>query len=145
RTARPGLGDPPERLRLDLPPTEPHRHGGVRVPGRRLDEARALDPRTAAGRRVEPADREAAVPRGTDREVPPDEHLPEARRLDAYGSAASRLRAWPRPAAAFLRGLAPPSSPGVPIRSGRRSPTFGRCCARPSGREPPRSAQSRGG
>ena len=63
------------------------RHGR----GRRPDQARAHDSRGASDRPIEQADRREALSGGTDREVPPDEHLPEARREQPHRSRPVRV------------------------------------------------------
>src|SRR6266516_1658005 len=104
--ARPCGRGSSERDGIHLPPARPRRHSQGRVGGCGVDEARALDPRGAPGGRIEPADREAPLPRGADRQVPPDEHLPEARGRHAHRSTALRVRARARRAAALVRRLA---------------------------------------
>ena len=71
--------------------------GGARErEGPRSHGARAHDPRRARPRPLERRDREGVLGRAADREVPPDEHLPQARREEPHGGDAHRVPARAR-------------------------------------------------
>ena len=60
------------------------RPGPERRAGRRADRAGDGDPVRARARALERGDRQGALGRRADRQVPPDEHLPEARRREPH-------------------------------------------------------------
>ena len=60
-----------------------------------LTEREIVDPEGARARPVERRDRQGALGRRADGEVPPDEHLPQARRGEPHRGGALRLRARP--------------------------------------------------
>src|SRR5947208_786293 len=102
---------------------------------RRPDRPRDHDPQGARARPLQRGDRQGALGRAADGEVPPDEHLPEARRQEPHRGRAVRLRARPdrqsaeRPRLAGNGALIPPRPRRRPNRqrrsgeSGRRSNT----------------------
>ena len=63
------------------------------APRRRPDRARDHDPRRTRARPLERGDREGVLGRAADREVPPDEHLPQARREEPHRGDAHRVPA----------------------------------------------------
>ena len=94
---RPAVGDPPgdrrDRLHRDR---AGRRLVRVRREGRRAHDPRARDPHRARAGQVERRDRERAVGRAADGQVPPDEHLPQAERREPHRSRALRVPAGPR-------------------------------------------------
>ena len=74
-------------LQRDRPARSRRQRGARRRPHR----ARDRDPHRPRARPLERGDRQGALGRGADGQVPPDEHLPQARRLEPHRGRAPRV------------------------------------------------------